>query len=300
MATTTTIREARHPNGAVAATALRPLPNPPRDIDAMQQFSHTAEFLVTLKDRFAERPDFFVSGEGYLCLRRSQYRTFRVVPDCVVAFDVDPDAIYTTNGYVIDEVGKPPDFALEVGSESTGRKDYTVKRYFYARFGVKEYWRFDPTGGDHHDAPLAGDTLVGDAYAPIELREGAGGLLMGYSAVLGLDLHWEDGKLRLYDPVAQSYLMTFTESRVERLAAEARAEGAETALNEERAARLAAEAASSEERVARLAAEAVSSEERAARLAAEAVSSEDRAARLAAEDEARRLREDLDRLRSER
>ena len=66
------------------------------------------------------------------------------VPDCVVAFGVDPVAIVSRNGYVIQHAGKPPDFVLEVASISTGRRDYTVKRVGYAGYGVREYWRFRP------------------------------------------------------------------------------------------------------------------------------------------------------------
>ena len=281
MATKTTIRAGRHPNGAVAAgaaTAPRPVPDPPRDIDAMQQHSHISSFSTILSDRFSQRPDAFVSGEGYLCRYRGQ-TVGRLVPDCIAAFGVDPDAISDANAYILNEVGKPPDFALEVASESTGRNDYTTKRDAYARFGVREYWRFDSTGGDFHDAPLAGDVLIGDAYSPIEIREGADGLLMGYSAALGLELHWDDGTLRLYDPIAQRYLRTLSE--------------ANAAAAQERAARLAAGAAMEQERAARLTAEATSEEERAARLAAEARAD-------SAEAENQRLREEMDRLRSGR
>ena len=34
----------------------------------------------------------------------------------------------------------------------------------YGRFGVGEYWRFDPSGGEYHDAALAGDRLVDGRY----------------------------------------------------------------------------------------------------------------------------------------
>ena len=81
-----------------------------------------------------------------------------------MTFGVDPKAIVARNGYVISEVGKPPDFVLEVASRSTGRRDYTVKRDGYAGYGVREYWRFDHTGGRFHDAALAGDVLVDGRY----------------------------------------------------------------------------------------------------------------------------------------
>ena len=63
-----------------------------------------------------------------------------------MAFDVDPERITETNGYVISEVGKPPEFVLEVASETTGVRDYTVKRDRYAEMLIGEYWRFDHTG----------------------------------------------------------------------------------------------------------------------------------------------------------
>ena len=37
----------------------------------------------------------------------------------LIAFDVDSSLYYRSNGYVISEQGKPPDFVLEVASAST-------------------------------------------------------------------------------------------------------------------------------------------------------------------------------------
>ena len=161
----------------------------------------------------------------------------RLAPDCVVAFGVNPAAIVARNGYVISEVDQPPDFVLEVASRSTGRRDYTVKRAGYAGYGVREYWRFDHTGGRYHDAALAGNRLVAGVYEPIRITEEPDGVKWGHSPVLGLDLCWEEGQLRVYDPVAGKYLPTPVELQDQRDAAEDRAaaeraarELAETAL----------------------------------------------------------------------
>ena len=143
----------------------------------------------------------------------------------MVAFGVDPAAIFERNGYVISEVGKPPDFVLEVASESTGRRDYTTKRAIYAEYGVAEYWRFDRTGsGQYHDRPLSGDRLVNGRYEPIPLNTGADGVIRGYSPVLGLELHWDAGQLRFYDPAAGDYLRDLQEAEalVARLRAQLR------------------------------------------------------------------------------
>ena len=133
------------------------------------------------------------------------------VPDLLVAFGVDHAGVIDRRGYSIEEHGKPPDFVLEVASVTTGQNDYTQKRDDYAAFGVPEYWRFDPSGGEYHDAPLAGDHLVDGVYQPIEVVQLGETSYRGHSAVLGLDLCWEDGQLRWYDPASGRYLLTYDE-----------------------------------------------------------------------------------------
>ena len=64
-------------------------------------------------------------------------------------------------------------------------------------------------------------------YQPIEVQETEPGHFHGHSEVLGLDLCWEDGRLRWWDPAAQGYLPTFEEEREARAAAEGRADSAE-------------------------------------------------------------------------
>ena len=137
----------------------------------------------------------------------------------LVAFGVDHAGVIGQRGYSIEEQGKPPDFVLEVASVTTGQNDYTQKRDDYAAFGVPEYWRFDPSGGEYHDAPLAGDHLVDGVYQPIEVVQFGETTYRGHSAVLGLDLCWEDGQLRWYDPASGRYLLTYDEEAEGRLQA---------------------------------------------------------------------------------
>ncbi len=217
------------------------LPDPPREPDMLQEES-LYQFRGTLTPHYADRDDVLVSGAGYL--RRAARDPGELAPDGVVALGVsDPRAIIARNGYVISEVGKPPDFVLEVASRSAGRRDYTLKRAGYAEYGTREYWRFDPTGGEYHDAPIAGDALVDGEYVPIEIASESDTRHCGYSEVLGLELWWDEGFLRFRDPVSGEFLPTPEESRSARLLAEGRAES-------ERVARM-----SAEERVAELEAE---------------------------------------------
>ena len=50
---------------------------------------------------------------------------------------------------------------------------------------------FDPSGGEYHDNPLAGDTLVDGEYVPIEVVAEPGGRHRGYSEILEMELWWD-------------------------------------------------------------------------------------------------------------
>ena len=205
---------------------IKPLPDPPKRPDAMQQRRNIVRADSILDDFFSDSPDVLVSGNGFLCVEyRDGYD--RLVPDCLVAFGVDPAAIEFRNGYVIGEVGKPPEFVLEVASGSTGRRDVDVKRGIYAGFGVTEYWRFDRTGGEYHGAPLGADRLLDGVYVPIELNYSPDGVTWGHSPVLGLDLCWDEGRLRFYDPATREYLPELKEAKFQTRDAIFRADAAE-------------------------------------------------------------------------
>lgn len=133
-------------------------------------------------------------------------------PDLLIAFDIDLEAILARKGFVIAEQGKPPDFVLEVSSESTGLRDVREKRIGYANLDIPEYWRFDPSGGDYHrGAALAGDRLVNGQYNPFPIHRTDDGGYRGYSPALNLELRWENGKLLWYAPDEQRYLPSYDE-----------------------------------------------------------------------------------------
>ena len=154
-------------------------------------------------------------------------------PDLLISFNANPAAALPRNGYLIPEQGKPPDFVLEVASESTGDVDEDEKRLDYARMSVPEYWRFDPSGGDWHSSHLAGDRLVGGEYRPIPIHRTEEGHYWGHSDALNLDLCWENGELRWYDPVARRYLPNFREKDEQHRAAEARVRELEAQLHQQ-------------------------------------------------------------------
>lgn len=75
-----------------------------------------------------------------------------VAPFDVVFSDfdvVDPDLLFVSKARQPDvltatHVRGAPDLVVEIGSPSTRRRDETIKRRLYERFGVAEYWVVDP------------------------------------------------------------------------------------------------------------------------------------------------------------
>ena len=109
-----------------------------------------------------------------------------------------------------------PAFVLEVTSKSTRREDER-KKARYAKWGVAEYFMYDPRG-EYLAPALQGFELFRGVYRPMRERALSNGERGLSSGRLGLDL-WLDGStLRLYDPVAGRNLLT-PEETSQRLAA---------------------------------------------------------------------------------
>lgn len=202
--------------------AIIKFPDPPPE--EMTAYHHVLfpGYPGSLALHFGNRETTVILSEIAAALFVNENREGVRYPDLLISFHANPAAILSRNGYFIPEQGKPPDFVLEVASESTGEIDEDKKRRDYAVMGVPEYWRFDPSGGDWHSVPLAGDRLVGDEYQPVAITRIDDEHYWGHSQALNLDLCWEDGELRWYDPVAQRYLPNFEEKDEQHRAAEAR------------------------------------------------------------------------------
>ena len=170
-----------------------------------------------------------VAGERYVVVRPTRSMAGSHYPDLLVAFNADPAAYEASNGYIIEEQVKPPDFVLEIASRHTGHIDVGEKRDDYATLGIREYWRFDETG-QYHGARLAGDQLVNGVYVPILIEELPDGSLQGYSPVLNLNIRWENGQLAWYDPETGRHILTYEDQRERADAAEARVRELEAEL----------------------------------------------------------------------
>ena len=178
------------------------LPDPPErepdDMTSFDQLSGNGNAYHLKQHLLGQRPDerdgIIVSGEHYLVVRPTRDLAGSRYPDLLVAFGADPAAFESSNGCIVEEQGKPPDFVLEIASEHTGSADVGRKREDYERLQIRECWRFDETEtGRHHGARLGGDMLVDGQYRPAAIEEVGDGALQGYSPMLDLCLRWERG-----------------------------------------------------------------------------------------------------------
>ena len=288
---------------------------PPRDDINNSLILDEPGWQPALRRKLAEEhPRLLVISEMPLGWSHDQ-RSGILIPDLMIVFDVDPVPIIRQRGYAIDEWRKSPDFVLEIASIHTARNDERGKREAYARYRVTEYWRFDATGGEYYASGLAADRARPDGVGtdPVEIHRAGDGSLWGHSLVLNLDLCWEQGRLRWYDPGTGRYLDTYDEEADGRIAERARRIIAEGERDEERAARIAEQMARmaeeearriiegnlDAERAARIAERAARMAEEEARIAERATLRAEQEARRAAESEARRLQEIIRRLRQE-
>ena len=195
------------------------LPDPPeREPEDMTSFDQltlngSAHHLV---QHLGNPETTLVAGERYITREPGAPAEDRMAPDLLITFNADVQAYSDSNGYIISEQGKPPDFVLEIASRSTGRQDVEKKRPDYASLGILEYWRFDQTGDFH------GTRLVDGRYEPVPIEEIEEGILQGYSRVLNLLIRWEHGGLGWHDPETGHHIATFQQERARADTAEAR------------------------------------------------------------------------------
>ena len=215
---------------------IAPLPDP-----EMQERPRN-DIMEAVRSWFGDRSDVFVSGNTGVYYEEGN-RDAVFSPDCYVVFGAGADRLWWPYAYRIWEFGQPPAFALEIGSKSTYQNDLGYKRDLYARVGIGEYWRYDPSGGALYGHLLAGEYLADGAYIPVELHSEQSGAVWGYSPTLGLDLWATDDRLWFRNPATGEFLGNVLEQQRGRLAEQEGRLAAETAAQaaEAEVARLQAE-----------------------------------------------------------
>ena len=177
----------------------------------------------TMRARYRDRDDVYAATDLGLYFEKGN-RSAVVAPDLMVVFGASP---HHRLSYKLWEEPKVPDFAAEVLSEATWRRDVAVKPGLYQDLGVREFWILDVL--DKLPDPVTGMRLnAAGVYEPIP-HPPAGGPV---SEVLGLELLDNDRDFRFRDLATGEIIPDYTESEIMRKAAitdarEARARVAE-------------------------------------------------------------------------
>ena len=156
-----------------------------------------------LENYFEGWPGVYI-GMDMLVFDKRGDRTSCLAPDVFLTFDVDKPV---GRSYKIWLVGKPPDIVWEFGSVSTAKGDAGEKKERYRVWGVPKYWLYDPLGGLHKPR-LQGFQLEEGVYKPLPAVYPKRRLRSVTSPRLGLDLHFDGLRLRIWDPAKAAYLRT--------------------------------------------------------------------------------------------
>lgn len=201
--------------------------------DGMQQEMALERLTYLLRLRFGNDPAVFMSGAVFISYDINDGNR-RVGPDLFIAFGVDSEAIRENlPNYWLWEVGKAPEFVMEVASDSTASRDLNEKRELYQSLGIAEYWRFDSKSGGRYGQIMVGERLVDGFYQPYQVQEIPDGSLRCHSELLNLDFHWDEQRgFDVLDPETGATIDVLVNERTARLVAEARAETAEARVRE--------------------------------------------------------------------
>lgn len=221
----------------VPARSAEEIEYPSSDCQPMAETSVHAEAMADsffVLDRwFRERADVNV-GMNLLFYYEEGNPKARFSPDVYVSIGAPkgPRRVYK-----LWEEPVAPKVVFEMSSRGTWVEDAGNKKALCARFGVAEYFLFDPEA-DYLDPPLQGFRLADEVYLPIPRDEH--GVLR--SEALGLGLRAEIPRLRFIDlrtdtrvPFSSELGDELTDERELRMAAEARARAAEAELERLRA-----------------------------------------------------------------
>jgi len=203
------------------------------DSDGQPMAENTLQFLwiTYLKENFEflfrDRADVFVAGDlfWYPVERNNRIRT---APDTLIVFGRQKGHRSSYMQWRENRIA--PQVVWEVLSPGNTPEELQEKLEFYERYGVEEYYEYDPDRGE-----LRGWRRVGDRLRPIEQIRGWTSPLTGVRMDLdGMDLVLigPDGKRFIHDDESRAAL---EEQRQAREAAEAR-------LQQERREKEAAEA----------------------------------------------------------
>jgi Uma2 family endonuclease len=216
-------------------SALAEIEYPTTDFKPMAETEIHLDITVEARELvtawYEDDSNTYVGCDLIVCYQEGNPRKF-LSPDVFVVRGV-PKRPRRQN-YLIWKEGKAPEWALEITSKKTAKKDLNEKMRIYQDiWKVQEYFLFDPR--DEYLSPaLQGYHLRGKRF--VRIRPVAGRLP---SEILGLHLERDGQHLRFWNPATGEWLKT---AREKYILAEAARQQAEAARQQETHARQQAEA----------------------------------------------------------
>ena len=182
---------------ATSTPKPRPLPPQPADViypdsdgkpmaDNTRQFDYIVMIQGGLAAMFADRPDVFVAGD-LLWYPVEGKPKIRAAPDAMVIFGRPPGYRGSYIQHREDHIA--PQVTFEVLSPNNTPREMRHKLQFYDRYGVEEYYEYDPDRGT-----LKGWMRHNGRLEPIARMEG------WVSPLLGIRFSLEGIDLVLYRP----------------------------------------------------------------------------------------------------
>jgi Uma2 family endonuclease len=189
---------------------------PESDGQPMADNTKQFELIVLIKKNldllFDNDPNVFVAGDLLWYPVEGDNRTHRA-PDVMVVFGRPKGDRGSYLQWREDNI--PPQVVFEILSPSNSAKEMISKYKFYERYGVEEYYLYDPDTGE-----LTGWLRSGNELTEIEQMIG------WISPRLGIRFELSDGELQIYHPDGRRFL-TYSELAQEQEQSEARAKQAE-------------------------------------------------------------------------
>ncbi len=161
--------------------------------------------IESLKLFFKDRKDIYVSGNIMFYYEQGNpYKSFS--PDVMICFDVSPS---DRRVYKLWEENQFPQVIFEISSRATWGEDLNKKWFLYQKFGVREYYIFDPEY-DYLPEPLIAYRLKKGELRQVKVKNNR-----IFSEELGLEVVDTGEGLRLYDPQTKEFLKTLEEASEE-------------------------------------------------------------------------------------
>ena len=177
--------------------------------DNTKQFRWIVAVAGGLAALFADNPDVFVAGD-LLWYPVEGDPKIRIAPDALVVFGRPKGDRGSYRQW--QEAGIAPQVVFEILSPGNTVIEMSRKFRFYERYGVEEYYIYDPDNGalEGWRRPNSRLQLIDDLNGWISPR-------------LGIRFQLEDGELRIYRPDGRRF-QTYEELEAERAATQQRAE----------------------------------------------------------------------------